>query len=290
MAATAGSTGVPQGGRPPAVLGNEVYNNAEAIFHILEHKESKCVSSLDTVTLLRGMGMNPIQAEVDALQKQMAPLIAELDEIRLEEERKKEAQRKKEEAKSGKGDKDKKEATKKPEPKKGETAKDGAKKGDGKEGEGEKEERVLTMPAEEVKNIDWHIFITSVEPFYKNLETEKHEIVGALKVFDRDGKGKISMADLVRIVTTKGESVLSQAEVKQLTEAFPEASYNLNDFAELLNGTYRPPPPPTAEEIERMERERIAEAERLRKQREDDAFESLVENVPTGGAPAAEGA
>jgi Ca2+-binding EF-hand superfamily protein len=284
--------------KPAAVLSSKVYNEAETIFHLLEHKDRRCVSALDTVTLLRGMGMNPVQDEIEALQREMAPLVAELEELRFIEEEKAEALRKKEEAKSGKGDKEKeakakaekekkeKEAKAAKDAKAGETGKEG--QGEGAEGEGENKEgkkRVHADPPEEVKNIDWHIFITSVEPHYKDVATERDEIIKALKCFEGpDGKGRITMKELVRIVTTNGESVLSPAEVKQLLEAFPMETLEFGEFADRINGTYQPPPPPTAEELARQDEERRAEAERIRKEQQTNDFDALLGGSTVTGA------
>jgi regulator of replication initiation timing len=284
---------------PAAVLSSKVYNEAELIFHLLEHKDRRCVSALDTVTLMRGMGMNPVQAEIDALQREMAPLVAELDELRYEEERKKEALKKKEEQGKGGKDaskKDTKDAKGKDAKGKDATGKD-AKPGEaGKEGEGgegadgegkEGKKRVLTDPIEEVKNIDWHIFITSVEPHYKDLATERDEIIKALQCFDPERKGRITMNDLIKIVTTNGESVLSPADVKQFREVFQMESMDFAEFADRINGTYQPPPPPTAEELARMEEERKAEQERIRKEQQANDFDSLLGGGSLAGPPTA---
>lgn len=277
-----------------AVLGSSVYNEAEFIFQLLEHKERKCVSALDTVTLLRGMGMNPVQAEVDALQEAMAPLVAELDELRLEEERKKEALRKKEEAKRG-GDKDKaaKEKAAKEAAEKAKKEKEG-KEGEGEEKEGEPKKKIASDPPEEIKNIDWHIFISSVEPMYKDNREERAEIVNALRCFDPENTGKIKMKQLVEVVTQNGESVLSPAEVKQLLEAFPFDTIEFEEFAHRIQGTYQPPPPPTAEEIAaQQEAERLA-AEEAKKAAQASDLDSLLGGpaVPAAASadPPAEGA
>jgi len=245
----------------PSVLTSDVHNEAELIFGLIAVKE--LVSSLDCVTLARGMGMNPVQADMKRLQDEMQPLIEELTELRLEEERRKQ----KEAAKLEK--KDPKKDTKK-DPKKDEK-KDEKKEGEAKEGEdGQPKRKVLPAPEEEMKNIDWHIFISCIEPMYKDNRQEVSEVVQALGLFDEDGTKYLSVDKIIEIVTQGGESVLSPAEVKQLRDAFPEKGYKIQEFAERLQGTYVPPPPPSAEELAAEEEARRKAEEEAKKKAEAD--------------------
>lgn len=261
-------------------LTSDVHNEAELLFQMLQHKDKLCVSSLDCLTILRGMGMNPTQGDMEALLADMAPYIRELDDLRREEERKREKEKKKEEDKKGK-----KPEAKKPDPKAskgGDKGKGGgdvkvgpdgkpiAGAGDGKEGE----EKVKVEPSEEVKNIDWEIFITCVEPMYKDNRQEEREILAALSTFGTDS---ISKAELCKILSENGESVLSPAEIKQFMETFTADVIEFREFAQRLQGTYVPPPQPTAEELakKKAEEDRIA-AEKAAKEREENGDDLLA--------------
>jgi hypothetical protein len=246
--------------RMPSVLTSDVHNEAELIFGILENKDKKLISYLDCLTLLRGIGMNPTQEDMDLLKESMAEPINRLTEWRLEQEAKAEKERKKEEAKKGG---DKKEA-KKPDPKK-DGKKDGKKDAKGAadgpppaEGSPEAEEaeklRKKREPAEEMKNIDWNIFISCIEPLYRDNHVEQEEIVAALRVFDVNGIGRLTRSDLARIVTTNGESVLSPAEEKQLNDVLPE-DFTLEELAARIQGTYVPPTQEELDAIAARERE-----------------------------------
>lgn len=269
--------------RLPSVLTSDVHNEAELIFSILENKDKKLISYLDCVTLLRGIGMNPTTVDMDELKEAMAEPITRLTEWRLEQEAKAEKERKKEEKKDPKKS-DKKDA-KKPDPKKdGKGGKD-AKGGDaaaaapGAEGaaEGEEGPKKKKEPAEEVKNIDWNIFISCIEPLYRDNHVEQEEIVAALKIFDKMGTGRMKRADLAKIVTTNGESVLSPAEEKQLHEVLPE-DFTFEELAARIQGTYVPP---TQEELdavaakEREAREAALAAERAAAAANDDPLAGL---------------
>lgn len=285
--------------RLPSVLTSDVHNEAELIFSILQDPDHHTVSQLDVLTLLRGMGMNPVNADTDYLREVMAEPIERFEAMRREEEARKEKERKKEEAER----KRKMGYTAKPTPppKKGAP---GDKSGKGATASGdpanpaepEMEEgpdgkkRVKRGPREEVKNIDWNVFITAVEPIFRDNHQEQDEILNALKVFDDTGKGQITRENLFKIVTSNGESVLSPAEIKILTDMLPE-TMDFVEFAQRVQGTYVPPTPEeiaAKEEAERAERE-----ERLRKEREErakaDPMAALLAGsmAPAGGNPAA---
>jgi hypothetical protein len=245
--------------RMPSVLTSDVHNEAELIFTILENKDKKLISYLDCLTLLRGIGMNPTQDDMDLLKDAMSEPIFRLTEWRLEQEARAEKERKKEEAKKGGDKKSEKKDAKKPDPKKDgkKDAKGGAEgaPADGAEG-GEEGQQVKKKrePAEEMKNIDWNIFISCIEPLYRDNHVEQEEIVAALKVFDVNGIGRMTRADLARIVTTNGESVLSPAEEKQLHEVLPE-DFTLEELAARIQGTYVPPSQEALDAIAARERE-----------------------------------
>lgn len=271
----------------PSVLTSDVHNEAEIIFHILEHREKKCVSKLDMLTLLRGMGMCPTDGDLDLLHASMAPLIEEYEEMVREEEKRKERERKKMEDKRGGPkstnpvkDRAEKEKKKIDDIKRQNSARGSSRGGASRpstaatgdesnkeltEEEKKKKAESKIEPPEEIKNIDWHIFMHSVEPFFKDNRQEERELMNAFSVFDPDGLGCMTMKQLVEIATQNGESVLTPAEVKQLKEAFPGDMIEFKEFTKKLLGTWVPPPPPTAEELaERARRE----AEVKRKERE----------------------
>lgn len=257
--------------RLPSVLTSDVHNEAELIFSILQDPDHKVVSQLDVLTLLRGMGMNPVNADTDYLREVMAEPIERYEAMRREEEAKKEKERKREEAERKK--KGGAFVAKPPPGKKGDP-KSGTAGGAGGDGPAEVEleegpdgkKRVKTGPREEVKNIDWNVFITAVEPIFRDNHQEQDEILNALKVFDEAGMGVLTRDELFRIVTSNGESVLGPAEIKLLTDMLPE-SMEFVEFAQRAQGTYVPP---SAEEIAaKEEAERAAREERLRREREE---------------------
>ena len=260
-----------------SVLTSDVHNEAELIFTILENKDRKCISFLDCLTLLRGIGMNPTTADMDELRRSMAEPIQRLDEWRLEQERIKEKERKKEEKKDAKGGDKKKPEPKKDGKKGGDAAKDGTAPADGQAADGQPAPKRRAEPAEEYKNIDWNIFISCIEPIYRDNHVEREEIVSALKVFDRTGAGRIKRADLAKIVTMNGESVLSPAEEKQLQESLPEEC-SFEELAARLQGTYQPPSAAELEAVaakERAEREAREAAEKAAAAAIDDPLAGL---------------
>ena len=236
--------------RLPSVLTSDIHNEAELIFTILENKDRKTVSSLDTLTLLRGMGMNPVDTDMDYLREVMAEPVEKLEQAYREEEARKERERRKEEERKGKKITF---VNKKAPGKDGkEEGKDGVAPGEeiGPDG---KKRKIMTEPQEEIKNIDWNIFINAVEPIFRDNHQEQEEILAALKVFDTDGRGRITREQLIQIVTTNGESVLSPAEVKILLELFPE-DIGFVEFAQRVQGTYVPPSQEELDAIEEAER------------------------------------
>lgn len=251
------TTGKPSAVATPSTLTSEVYNEAELIFQILEHKEKKLISYLDCLTLLRGMGMNPTTAVLEDMYETMKAPIAEAEAIRLAEEVKREKERKAAEKKDPKKEKAEKEKAEKEAAEKKKAEEEAAAAG------GEPKKKVLAEPAEEVKNITWSIFIHAVEPIYSNNQKEEEKIVEALKTFDKTGTGSMSRDQLIKILTENGESVLSPAEIKQLKEAFPNETIEFTEFAKRIQGTYQGP---SAEELakkaekERLEREAAAKA------------------------------
>ncbi|ESS62451.1 calmodulin [Trypanosoma cruzi Dm28c] len=238
--------------RPPSVLTSEVYNEAETIFTMLENKE-KLVSFLDCMTLLRGMGMNPTQTDMDYLRERMADPVLRLEQWRREEELRREKERRREELRE-KRKSSSAYSQKKPQKSIVERAMQvGATEGQ------VPQQNVKIVPVEEIKNIDWNIFISCAEEIYRDAATEQKEVLGALKVFDKEGTGEMTVDDLVRIVTTNGETVLNPGEVQQLRAIIPPKC-SLVELAARLQGTYIPP---TKEELERKALEEI---ERRRQQ------------------------
>lgn len=232
----------------PSVLTSEVYNEAELIFNILQNKE-KLVSFLDCTTLLRGMGMNPTSHDLDKLKARMREPVIRLEAWRREEELRRERERRREEAKEAK-----KMGRKLP-------AKDAKQKGDKKKEEGEEDEdNEKIIPVEEIKNIDWNIFISCTEEIFRDSATEEKTVFKALKTFDDDEDNpKVMTIDhLVRIVTGCGDSVLTPAEVKQLRALMP-AKCPFAEMAARIQGTYVPP---TQEELDQQMQAAIEERKR----------------------------
>ncbi|CBH16394.1 hypothetical protein, conserved [Trypanosoma brucei gambiense DAL972] len=249
--------------RHPRVLTSEVYNDAEATFNLLENKE-KLVSLLDCVTLLRAMGMNPTQDDIDYLRERMAEPVLRLEEWRRNEEIRRDKEQRREEMKDRKriGTVAMKKNTK--------LAGDRSAEGTVQDGQNPQQPVKIT-PAEEVKNIDWNIFISCVEEIYRDAVTEQKEVLGALRILDTEGDDSITIDELVELVTTNGESVLNPAEVQQLRSLLPKEC-SLPELASRLQGTYVPP---TKEELERAafeEIERRRQQEAAAKAAADDAM------------------
>ncbi|KAG5481770.1 hypothetical protein CUR178_07123 [Leishmania enriettii] len=241
----------------PSVLTSDVYNAAETIFNLLQNKE-KLISFLDCTTLLRGMGMNPTLEDMDKLKGLMAPPILRLEQWRREEELKREKERRKEEARERKGKSGKSFASGK---------RSAAKKALDSVAEATP---VDITPAEEIKNIDWNIFIRCTEMVFRDQVREERAVLEALKVFAGDSSATMSRDKLIEIVTTNGDNVLTPAEVKMLMAMLPE-SCSVKDWAKRIEGTYVAP---TQEEIDAAamrEIEARRQREALEKQKGPDA-------------------
>lgn len=251
--------------RPVSILRSSVQNEAELIFSILEQKDRQCISFLDVMTLMRGMGMNPTQSDMDYLKAVMAEPIQKAEEIRMEEERRKEKERLKNEKKDPKKEKEQKDKEAKEKAEAEAAAAEGA----------PEKKKPKPPPQEEIKNIDWNVFISAVEPIYQNNTEEEKNIIEALKVCMPKGATEIDRETLIKFVTECGESVLSPAEVKQLEEMFPAKSMPMKEFAQRVQGTYVPP---TQEELDakrKAEEERLA-AERAAAEKPKDELDGLL--------------
>lgn len=217
----------------PSVITSDVYNDAQISFSMLESKE-KLVSFLDCTTLLRSMGMNPTQDDMDRMKELTAKPIARLEQWRREEELRQDKERRKEEARERKG-KDrgsvapnKKSIAEKP------AAEDGAANAEAGA------EAASLVPAEEIKNIDWNIFIHCAELVFRDRMREQHAVLEALKVFIGTSSAVVSRDRLMEIVTTNGDNVLTPAEVKLLVTMLPE-SCSAKELAARIQGTYVAP-------------------------------------------------
>ncbi|CAD2222367.1 hypothetical protein AGDE_04453 [Angomonas deanei] len=235
----------------PSVLTSDVYNRAEAIFNTLQNKE-KLISFLDCTTLLRGMGMNPTLEDMDWLKERMAEPVTLLEQWRREEELRQEKERKKEE-KNQKGRASTVKAAAAPRKSMAEKA--------AADAAAENKENVKIVPSEEIKNIDWNIFISCTEEMYRDQNVEEKTVYNALKVFREEGKPLVMKRErLIQIITTNGDNILTPAEAKLLEALLPEeCSYA--ELAARIQGTYVPP---TAEELAQQAAEE--EAERRRKE------------------------
>lgn len=238
----------------PSVLTSGVYNDAEAIFALLQNKE-KLVSLLDCTTLLRGMGMNPTLADMDKLMARMAEPILRLEQWRREEELRRDKERRKEEARERRrGSK---------------VMRVGAKKQDRSKSVLDNviaetmADKPRITPAEEIKNIDWNIFISCAEEMFRDAAKEEKLILRALQTFQGAGNSAqiVTQDDLVRIVTSNGDNVLNPSEIKQLRASLP-VQCSFAELAARLQGTYVPP---TQEEID-QQAAAAAVAQRLREE------------------------
>ncbi|KPI83825.1 hypothetical protein ABL78_7130 [Leptomonas seymouri] len=245
----------------PSVLTSEVYNDAEITFAMLQNKE-KLVSFLDCTTLLRSMGMNPTRDDMDKLKELMAKPILRLEQWRREEELRRDKERRREEARERRG-KDR-----------GSVAV--AKKSIVERAveEGTNDADVPITPAEEIKNIDWNIFIHCAEKIFRDRGREEFAVAGALKVFAGNPTAAMTRDRLMEIVTTHGDNVLTPAEVKALVALLPE-SCSVKELAGRIQGTYVAP---TQEEIN------AAAMRELEARRQQEAAEKAkVEDDPLSG-------
>jgi len=246
----------------PSVITSDVHNDAEAIFNMLQNKE-KLVSFLDCTTLLRGMGMNPTQEDMDHMKELMAEPIVRLEQWRREEELKREKERRKEEARERKS----KVRISVAPPKKSlaEKAIDAA----------QEEKAVKIIPVEEIKNIDWNIFISCTEATFRDRMREEKTVYEALKLFvDAENPQQMTREQLIHIVTSNGDNVLSAAEVKLISAVLPETC-SVKELASRIQGTYVPP---TQEELDRQAMKEM-EARRQREAAEKPAQPDLLDGL-----------
>ncbi|CCW69571.1 unnamed protein product [Phytomonas sp. Hart1] len=226
----------------PSVLTSDVCNEAEFIFNTLQNKE-KLVSFLDCATILRGMGMNPNQTDMERLKSLMTEPILRLEQWRREEELKREKERRREEARERKG------GLMKSVSKPNSTRKSIVEKAI--EASTENEKQVKIVPVEELKNIDWNIFISCTEEIYRDSLVEEKQVFDALKVFaERDSSPKLMMSQekLVKALISNGDNVLTPVEIKQLKSLLPEQC-DIVELAKRIQGTYVAP---TQDELNRI--------------------------------------
>jgi len=227
--------------RPPkdpalhSFLTSDVINEAEATFNLLADKNGR-VSEADVVTIVRSIGMNPTDGD-------LARLVEALGIRDPERERQERRQR---DLRAQRSPRTAPQADGTPSPTKrpvGTRGRGAAGRGAGKgTGTGDTDDAPW-IPPERRPVVDWSTFLASLEPLYKNRSLEEEEIVAALRVFDREGRGRMPRDDLVTILTTRGDDVLAPSEVALLLELFPRGTVDFLEFAQKMQGTYEEPPP-----------------------------------------------
>eukprot|EP00760_Papus_ankaliazontas_P011632 PhM_4_TR14891/c0_g1_i2/m.93353 len=206
--------GAPSGAAPiaPSVLTSDIHNEADLIFKLLQDKEKQLVSMLDCWTLMRGMGMNPTNFDMEQLFDSMQAPLAKIAEERAKEEEKKNKGKKKEETKK-----------------------------EAKKGEEKEEEKGPTEAPEDEKKIDWDTFITAAEAQFKDVRVETEELELAMSVLDKRGVGYLTKEELEKAMRQSGESVLSPAELKLLMDMFPRNKIPFQEFIQKIFGTWVEP-------------------------------------------------
>eukprot|EP01062_Namystynia_karyoxenos_P017742 TRINITY_DN16565_c0_g1_i2.p1 TRINITY_DN16565_c0_g1~~TRINITY_DN16565_c0_g1_i2.p1 ORF type:complete len:291 (+),score=151.46 TRINITY_DN16565_c0_g1_i2:101-874(+) len=189
---------------------------------------NKMVSQNDVLFIMRGIGMNPTQEELEELIKSMVP--GDADE-------------KKDDKKKKKGEQEKKDDKKKKEEEEADKKKD-------------------SLPPEDVPKYQVEEIKVNLEKVYRNQRRCEEDIIEALRVFDRKNEGRIQLKDLIKELTENGDDVLSHGfggEVQELKRLFGEgqapdgsdanldAWITFTDFAKTMQEGKRPEPvkPPT---------------------------------------------
>lgn len=242
--------------RGASVFTSNVSNECQELFRqkVAENRKKnkdpdlpELVSQNDVLYIMRGIGMNPTQEELEQLVKEMLPM-HDVDD----------KDKKKDKGKKGKDDKKK----------------------DEKEEEGEKEKKKPIAP-EDIPKYCIDDLNKNLEKVYKNQRRCEEDIVEAFKVFDagrrpgeagQGGDGEITLGELCTIMTEMGDDVLSHGfggEVQELKRLFGnadgrpcedpnEADMNavikFSEFAKTMQEAKRPEPqkpatPPPEDEI-----------------------------------------
>ncbi|XP_053384693.1 uncharacterized protein LOC123536689 [Mercenaria mercenaria] len=84
--------------------------------------------------------------------------------------------------------------------------------------------------------IDFPEFLTLMANKMKDKDTEEAEMIEAFKVFDRDGNGKISAAELRHVMTNLGEK-LTDDEVREMIregDADGDGQIDYEEFAKMM--------------------------------------------------------
>ena len=204
----------------PAVLTSDVINEAQALFQMKSLKKEGCeplCSQNDLLFILRGIGMNPTQEDVDEIVGYMSPY--DPDERRDDKKKKKEKKNDEEEKKKKKAEEDEGKAS-------------------------------LQLP-EDVPKYAWLSLIEAVEMGYRNARRCEDEIISCMKVFENGAR--MPLKELVSIMSTLGDDVLTPAETDELLKLFgnPENPRDMEGidveyevFAKTVQEGQRPPPPP----------------------------------------------
>ena len=201
----------------PAVLTSDIINEAQALFQQRSFKREgyePLASQNDLLFILRGIGMNPTQPDLEEVVSFMS--IYDADEKRDDRKKKK---NKEEEDKKKKKDEDDEKA------------------------------KIMQLP-EDIPKYSWLTLIEAIELGYKNHRRCVDEIVSCLKVFEPGPR--ISVRNLVHIMTSLGDDVLGPLEIEELKRLFTNPDVPADDsveidfeaFAKTVQEGQKPPPPP----------------------------------------------
>eukprot|EP00118_Oscarella_pearsei_P026639 m.857 g.857 ORF g.857 m.857 type:complete len:157 (+) comp5024_c0_seq2:26-496(+) len=89
----------------------------------------------------------------------------------------------------------------------------------------------------EDKPIDWNTFDAMVDSFMESSGPREDELLEAFKVFDRDGNGTISAAELKHLVSGIADEEMQAKIEKMIQDQFVDGDgqVSYNDFIQIIN-------------------------------------------------------